>query len=117
MERSYPEHLEHLRALTSRMSRELSGPMAGFAQLHQKSMGDGALTAKVKELLALAISIAIRCDGCITYHVNGALRAGATHQEVVETIGVAIMMGGGPGAVYAAEAFEALEQFEASGPR
>jgi AhpD family alkylhydroperoxidase len=72
---------------------------------------------KIKELIALGIGIAVRCDGCIAYHVHDALRAGATHQEIVETIGVAVLMGGGPAAMYGSEALEALEQFEATEPR
>jgi len=66
---------------------------------------------------ALGIGIAARCDGCIAYHVHDALRAGATRKEIVETIGVAIMMGGGPATMYGAQAFEALEQFETQGVR
>lgn len=117
MEKQYPEYLDHLRRLTGQMGSEMSGTMSSFAQLHRHSMADGALTSKVKELIALGIAIAVRCEGCIAYHVNGALGAGATHEEVVETIGVAIMMGGGPATVYGAEAFDALQQFEATGLR
>jgi len=62
---------------------------------------------------ALAVSIAVHCDGCISYHVHDALKAGATDEEICETIGVAVLMGGGPSVVYGAEAFEALEQFRA----
>ena len=68
----------------------------------------------MKELIALAISIAIRCEDCIAYHVHDALHAGATHQEVLETIGVAVMMGGGPASMYGCRAYEALQQFENS---
>ena len=63
------------------------------------------------------ISLAARCDGCIAYHVHDALRAGATRTEVLEAIGVAILMGGGPATVYGAEAIEALDQFETAGTR
>ncbi len=80
-------------------------------------MADGALSTKFKELITLAISIAAHCEGCIAVHVRAALRAGATRQEIVEAIGVAIYMGGGPAMVYGCEAFEALGQFEASGAR
>jgi AhpD family alkylhydroperoxidase len=76
---------------------------------------EGALSTKVKELIALAIAITVRCDGCIAYHVHDARKAGATRQELVETIGVAVMMGGGPSVMYGAEALEALNQFEAVG--
>lgn len=111
-ERNYPKYRDHLNLLMKRMSKELAGPAAGFAQLHSKSLADGVLSRKSKELTALGIAIAARCDACIAYHVHGALRAGATRPEIVETIGVAMMMGGGPATMYGCEAFEALEQFE-----
>jgi len=86
--------------------------MAGFGQLHRQAMAEGALSTKVKELITLSISITSRCEGCIAVHVRGALRAGATRQEVLEAIGVAVYMGGGPAMVYGCEAYEALGQFE-----
>lgn len=91
----------------------LPGPMRGFADLHRAALADGALSAKHKELMALAISIAVRCEGCVGFHVHDALRAGASRPEIEEAIGVAILMAGGPGAVYGADAHEALAQFEA----
>jgi AhpD family alkylhydroperoxidase len=62
--------------------------------------------------MAVAIGIAARCDGCIALHVKAALKAGATRGQVHETIGVAILMGGGPASVYATEALVALDQFD-----
>jgi AhpD family alkylhydroperoxidase len=70
--------------------------MAGFPEMHGGALTDGALSTSIKELMALAISIADRRDGCIAYHVPDALKAGATKEEVTESIGVAILMGGGP---------------------
>jgi AhpD family alkylhydroperoxidase len=96
------------------LSKELPGPISSFGRLHRDSMGQGSITGKMKELIALAISIAIRCEDCIAYHVHDALHAGATHQEVLETIGVAVMMGGGPASMYGCRAYEALQQFENS---
>jgi AhpD family alkylhydroperoxidase len=87
------------------------GPMTGFARLHKKAVEGGALDTKVKELMALAISIVTGCDGCIAYHVHNAVRAGADRKELIETLGVALMMGGGPGSIYVAHAMEAIEQF------
>lgn len=86
--------------------------MSGFSQLHKGAAADGTLSSKTKELIALGIAIAVRCDGCIAYHVHDALEAGASRDEVVGAIGVAILMGGGPALMYAAEAYEALQQFE-----
>ncbi len=93
------------------LGRELSAPMGGFARLHRKAVDDGALPAKVKEMMALAVSIAIGCDGCIAYHTHDAVAAGATRPELIETIGVGVLMGGGPGSIYAVHALDAVDQF------
>ena len=111
-ELNYPKYRQHLNLLMKRMTKELAGPVSGFAQLRGKSLDDGALDWKTKELIALGISIAARCDACIAHHVHDALRAGACRPQIVETIGVAMFMGGGPAAMYGCQAFEALEQFE-----
>ncbi len=107
----YRKYYEHLEQRLTQLGSELPGPMTGFARLHRKAVEEGALSAKTKELMALAISLAVRCDGCIAYHVHDAVKAGATRQELVETIGVAILMGGGPASIYAAHALDAVEQF------
>jgi len=86
----------------------------GFAQLHAASMAEGAVSARMKELIALAIAVADRCDGCIASHARGAVRTGATPEEVAETLGVTIMMGGGPSTVYAPRAWEAYLEFKAA---
>ena len=111
----YPVYYEHLQQRLAQLGSELPGPMSGFARLHRKSVEDGALSARTKELMALAIGIAVRCDGCIAYHVHDAVQAGATRPELLETIGVAVMMGGGPAAIYAAHALDAMEQFLPAG--
>ncbi len=67
----------------------------------------------MKALVALSIAITVRCDGCIAFYFHDAVEAGATHEEIVEAIGVAILVGGGPAVVYDSQALEALEQFEA----
>ena len=88
--------------------------MKGFGGLHRAAMTDGALSTAEKELIALAIGIAQHCEDCIVLHTHDALDAGASVEQVRETIGVAIMMGGGPASTYAIRANEALEQFEAA---
>ncbi len=110
---SYPDYYQHLEERLAQLGHELSGPMTGFARLHKKAVEDGALCARTKELMALAVSIAVHCEGCIAYHVNDAVAAGAMRQELLETIGVAVMMGGGPALMYAAHALDAVEQFMA----
>lgn len=79
--------------------------------MSKAAMGDGALDAKTKELIALAISVVRQCDGCMASHAQKAARRGATPEEAAEALGVAIMMAGGPGTVHAPRAFEAFMEF------
>lgn len=113
MSTNYPELHTHLQNLTGRLGSDIPDTMAGFGSLHKGAMADGVVSAKTKELVALAIAIAVRCDGCIAYHVHDALAAGASKDEIVEIIGVAVLMGGGPALMYGAEAYEAVEQYAA----
>lgn len=84
---------------------------AGFSALHQASMKDGALDAKTKELIALAIGVAARCDGCIGFHTQALIKLGTNKAELAEMLGVAVMMGGGPSLMYAGETMRAYEEF------
>jgi AhpD family alkylhydroperoxidase len=111
MTTNYVEYHQHLEERLAQLGRELPGPMTGFARLHKKAMEDGALSHKVKEMLALAISIVVGCEGCIAYHVHDAMEAGATRPELLEAVGVGLLMGGGPGSIYDAHALDAIEQF------
>ena len=111
MTTDYIELRNHLEERLTQFGREMPGPMTGFARLHKKAVEDGALSTKVKEMMALAISIAMGCEGCIAYHTHDAIKVGATRAELLETIGVGIMMAGGPGTIYAAHALDAVEQF------
>jgi len=113
MNKDYPGYRKHLKEQIGRLRKHIPDTMTGFAHLHQAGMKDGALTEKQKELIALGIGIAARCDGCIAFHTHEALAQGATPAEICEAIGVAITMGGGPALMYAAHALEALEQFQA----
>lgn len=88
--------------------------MNGFSKMHRAATTDGALSAKTKELMALAISVAAQCEGCTAFHVHDAVRAGASAEEIGETIGVAVMMGGGPAAVGGVDALRAYEEFVAA---
>ena len=85
----------------------------GYRQLHDSVLAAGALDAKTKELIALAIAVSKECDGCIAAHAHAAVRQDATEQEAAEAIGVAILMNGGPGTVYGPRAFAAFREFHA----
>lgn len=87
--------------------------MKAFAGLAQAALTPGALDAKTKELIAIGISVSARCDDCIAFHVEAAVKHGATREEVLETLGMAIYMGAGPSAMYASHALDAYTQFTA----
>lgn len=89
--------------------------MAAFGALGKAAYGDGALSPKTKELIALAIAVAARCEGCVGYHARAAYKKGASRAEVAEVLAVAIQMGGGPSMVYGAEVLRAYDEFAASG--
>jgi AhpD family alkylhydroperoxidase len=85
--------------------------MRAFSTLARSALEPSALDTKTKELIALAIAVATRCDGCVAFHAEAAVRQGASRDEVTETMGMAVYMGAGPSAIYAAQALEAFDQF------
>lgn len=89
----------------------IPGVAKGFAELARSAITPGVLDSKTKELIALAIGITARCDGCLAYHAKAAAKYGATRDEIIETIGVAVYMGGGPSMIYGAEALDAFDAF------
>jgi AhpD family alkylhydroperoxidase len=84
--------------------------MKAFGELGRAATAPGALDAKTKELIALALGVAARCDPCIGFHTQALAKLGATRQEVDETLGVATYMGGGPSLMYAASAVAAFDE-------
>jgi AhpD family alkylhydroperoxidase len=88
--------------------------MKSFGAMSMSASAAGALDAKTKELIALAIGVSTRCDDCIAFHSKAAVEKGATREEVLETLGMAIYMGAGPSAMYASHALAAFDQFAAA---
>lgn len=84
----------------------------GFGGLHQATLKAGALTVAEKELIALGIALAVRCENCIYAHVRAAKIAGATREQILEAAGVAVMMQGGPTYTYLPRLTEALAALE-----
>lgn len=112
----YREKLREMKRHRGDLAAGQPDVMKAFAALSDAASTPGALDAKTKELIALGIGVTNRCDECITVHLHDALEAGATKQDIIETLGVAIMMGGGPSVMYATHALAALKEFEAAQP-
>jgi len=107
----YTDVIDDLKEPTRSLSQMAPDMWAGFRQLHTAAVADGALPAKVKELIALSIAVVKHCDGCIAYHAKAAARQGATPGEVAEVLGVALLMDGGTASVYAPRAWDAYREF------
>lgn len=90
--------------------------MKAFSAMAQAATSAGVIDAKTKELIAIAIAVAIRCDGCVAFHAKAAVKLGATRDEIMEVMGMALYMGAGPSLMYAAQAVEAFDQFTAEQP-
>src|SRR4029077_10558282 len=88
--------------------------MKGFSAIARAALAPKALDVKTKELIALGIAVAVRCDACVAFHAESAVKQGATREAVMETMGMAIYMGAGPSVMYAAQAVKAYDQFSAA---
>jgi AhpD family alkylhydroperoxidase len=113
MQKNYIDIVRRISGELRKRRQDIPDSMRAFSALAQAAGRDGALDKKTKELIALAIAIATRCDGCIGFHTEALVRLGATRQEVEETLGMAVYMGGGPSLMYAADAIAAYEEFAA----
>jgi AhpD family alkylhydroperoxidase len=107
----YGEVIDELKEPTRSLSEMIPETWHGFAELHQHAVAEGALPARIKELMALAIAVVKQCDGCIAYHAKAAARRGATPEEVAEALGVALLMDGGTASVYGPRAWNAYREF------
>ncbi len=114
MTKDWPELTKLLTVDVRQLRAGAPDVMKAFGALAMAAGAPKALDAKTKELIALAIGVATRCDDCIAFHTKAAVDHGATRDEVVETLGMAIYMGAGPSAMYASHALAAFTQFEAA---
>ena len=112
---AWPETTQKLSANLRdlRAGEGVADVMKAFSAMAQNATKAGALDAKTKELIALAIGVATRCDDCIAFHSKAAAKLGATREEIMETLGMAIYMGAGPSVMYASHAVQAYSQFAA----
>ncbi|MDJ1169152.1 carboxymuconolactone decarboxylase family protein [Roseofilum sp. BLCC_M154] len=112
--KNYPEIGKNFIEGSKKLGAQEPETMKAFgALIKATTLKEGALSPKIKELIALALGIAARCDGCIAHHTHECIKAGVTREELVEMIGVCQLMGGGPSTVYGAEALMAYDQFMA----
>jgi AhpD family alkylhydroperoxidase len=106
------EHAELIQNINESLTpfrKSQSQAMQGFGQLAKAAMAEGAISAKNKELIALAIGITQHCSGCVAFHVKALLKLGCTREELEEMLTICVYMGGGPALMYSAEALKAWD--------
>lgn len=113
MNHDWPQMTQDLSQAIRELRSGAPEPMKAFSALAKAALEPKALDTKTKELIALGIAVAIRCDGCVAFHAESAVKHGASRDEIMETMGMAVYMGAGPSVMYAAQAVEAFDQFSA----
>lgn len=116
MSKNYVDIAHDVAAGVGLLQRSAPDAMKAFGSLAAAATTAKALDTKTKELMALAIGIAVHCDGCVAFHTKKAHQLGASRDEVAETVALAVYMGGGPAAVFGGDALRAYDQFAAAKP-
>ena len=108
---SYQDITRTTSAQLASLRADIPDTMRGFSAMAQAATKDGALDKTTKELIAMALSVAARCDPCVGYHAKTLVELGASRAQVAEALGMAVYMGGGPSLMYAAKASAAFDEF------
>lgn len=103
-------HMAETRDQQRALNKTIPDTTRAFAALSGAVKDSGTLGLKEKEYVALAISVAERCDPCIAFHVAALMKAGASREELGDVLAMCIQMGGGPAIMYAGKALECWDQ-------
>jgi len=106
----YRAYLESIKNRSRALVKTVNEPMKSFGLLSKTVKEGGVLGVKEKEFVALGISVAVRCEDCIAFHVDALMKAGATREELADVLAMAIQMGGGPSVMYAGKALDCWDQ-------
>ncbi len=89
--------------------------MKGFGALNRGAASARHLDAKTREMIALAVAVTTRCEGCIDAHARKAKAAGATKEEIAEALGVAIALNAGAALTYSLHVLDAVDGVQQQG--
>ncbi len=111
MSEKYTQLTKNIGTQMAKMRKEMPEVMSAFASLSQAATKEGVLDKKTKELIAMALAVANHCPGCLGFHAQALVKYETSREELMETLGMAVYMGGGPSLMYAADALDAFEEF------
>ena len=100
---------QQLMETIGRIARLSPDTVKGYGSLSSAGLKTNHLDPKIRELIALAVAVSLRCDGCITVHTDAAIKRGASREEIVEALGVAVSVNAGAALVYSARVMDAYE--------
>jgi AhpD family alkylhydroperoxidase len=105
------EKLQEIQTLIKNLQENVPEDTKTFFSFMQSVEKDGAVSAKNKELINIALAVAAQCEWCIAFHTKNALKLGADKEEIVEAAMQAVLMHGGPALMYMTPLFKAIEEF------
>jgi AhpD family alkylhydroperoxidase len=111
---SYKDQIHEMRGELRVLYKAIPGATKGFADLSKAVHDEGVLEPKMKEMIAVGIAVAQHCQPCLNYHIEALMRAGATREELGDTLAMAVQMGGGPALMYAGHALACWDELEAA---
>jgi AhpD family alkylhydroperoxidase len=100
---------DQIAATVKEMSAANPELVKAYTGFHHANSNSTRLDARTRELIALAVAVTLRCDGCITVHTDAAIKAGATKEEIIDALGVAVMVNAGATMVYSARTIDAFD--------
>jgi AhpD family alkylhydroperoxidase len=84
--------------------------MATFGEQYKQAFGEGAIPAKYKQLSGVTLSVVVKCEDCLRYHVQMAIRLGATRPEIVEALRIGLLTGGSAGMPAMGAAYAVMDE-------
>jgi AhpD family alkylhydroperoxidase len=106
----WDDYLLQLKTTIGEIAKLSPKTLHGYQELAAAGNATGQLDPRIRELISLAVAVTLRCDGCITTHTSGAIKHGATREEIAEALGVAISVNAGAALVYSARVMDAYAQ-------
>jgi AhpD family alkylhydroperoxidase len=103
------QYRQQVVAGVSNLAKLAPETVRGYGAMGTAGAKTGHLDAKTRELIAVAVSITLRCDGCITVHTDNARKLGASMEEIAEALGVAVSVNAGAAIVYSTRALDAYQ--------
>ena len=106
---NWNDYRSEILARVSEIGKLSPDTVKGYVTLGGAGAKTGHLDAKTRELIALAVAITLRCDGCIAVHTAAAKKLGVTKEEMAEALGVGISVNAGAALVYSTRTLDAFD--------